>query len=95
MEALRRDIARKPHKIKRVLTDAGIRGAFLGGVADDEVKAVKAFVNQPSNQSTALKRHPKVSLLFFFRRNSRLHLDSGRRETGAGRAGCTAPGTVK
>jgi len=61
LNALRRDIDRKPHKIKRVLTDAGIRGSFLGGVADDEKAAVKAFTNQPSNQSTALKKHPKVS----------------------------------
>ncbi|KAF2737521.1 hypothetical protein EJ04DRAFT_417914, partial [Polyplosphaeria fusca] len=56
---LRHDIDRKPHKIKRVLTDAGIRKSFLGGVANDEKKAVKAFVGQTSNQSTALKKHPK------------------------------------
>ena len=58
---LRRDIDRKPHKIKRVLTDTGIRKAFLGGVADDEAKAVKAFTDQSSNRSNALKKHPKVS----------------------------------
>lgn len=42
---LRRDIDRKPHKFKAVLTDAGIREAFLGGVKDDEKKAVKAFTS--------------------------------------------------
>lgn len=57
---LRRNIDRKPHKIKRVLADAGIRQAFLGNVADDEKKAVKAFVNLTTNQSSALKRNPKV-----------------------------------
>lgn len=59
--ALRRDIDRKPHKIKRVLTDAGIRSVMFGGIPDDEGKAVKAFVNQHSNKSSALKKHPKVS----------------------------------
>ncbi|KAF2689312.1 hypothetical protein K458DRAFT_413609 [Lentithecium fluviatile CBS 122367] len=59
LSALRHDVDRKPHKIKRVLTDVGIRRAFFGGVPDDEKKAVKAFVNQTSNQSTALKKHPK------------------------------------
>jgi hypothetical protein len=60
LSLLRRDIDRKPHKIKRVLTDAGIRKAFLGGVAEDERKAVKAFTNQPENKSNALKKNPKV-----------------------------------
>lgn len=57
---LRRDIDRKPHKIKAVLTDSGIREAFLGGVKDDEKKAVKAFTSLSMNQSNALKRNPKV-----------------------------------
>ncbi|KAF1835786.1 hypothetical protein BDW02DRAFT_495181 [Decorospora gaudefroyi] len=56
---LRRDVDRKPHKIKAVLTDAGIRKSFLGGVQNDEKKAVKAFTNLTSNQSNALKRNPK------------------------------------
>ncbi|KAI4911071.1 hypothetical protein J4E90_007328 [Alternaria incomplexa] len=56
---LRRDIDRKPHKIKAVLTDSGIREAFLGGVKDDEKKAVKAFTSLSMNQSNALKRNPK------------------------------------
>ncbi|CAN9440127.1 unnamed protein product [Alternaria alternata] len=56
---LRRDIDRKPHKFKAVLTDAGIREAFLGDVKDDEKKAVKAFTSLSMNQSNALKRNPK------------------------------------
>ncbi|KAJ9663128.1 hypothetical protein H2201_005799 [Coniosporium apollinis] len=54
---LRRDIDRKPHKIKRVLTDTGLRKEFFGGVVDDEKKAVRAFVSQSSEN--ALKRKPK------------------------------------
>lgn len=57
---MRRDIDRKPHKIKRVLTDARIRKAFFGGVAENEKKAVQAFVGQ--NAENALKTKPKVSL---------------------------------
>ncbi|KAF1963181.1 hypothetical protein CC80DRAFT_487575 [Byssothecium circinans] len=59
LSALRRNIDRKPHKIKSVLTNAGIRKAFFGGCAADEKKVVKAFVNQTTNRSTALKKHPK------------------------------------
>lgn len=58
---LRRDIDRKPHKIKAVLRNAGIRKHFLRGAADDDKKVVKAFTNLPMNQSNALKRNPKVS----------------------------------
>ena len=57
---MRRDIDRKPHKIKRVLTDARIRKAFFGGVTENEKKAVQAFVGQ--NAENALKTKPKVSL---------------------------------
>ncbi|KAE8845905.1 hypothetical protein PTNB73_01886 [Pyrenophora teres f. teres] len=56
---LRRDIDRKPHKIKTMLRNAGIRKHFLGGVGDDDKKAVKAFTNLPMNKSNALKRNPK------------------------------------
>lgn len=52
---------RKPHKIKAVLTNAGIRKEFLGNVSDDEKKAVKAFTGLATNKATALKRNPKVS----------------------------------
>lgn len=67
LSKLRQDIDRKPHKIKAVLTNEHIRKAFLGGVQDNEKKAVKAFTSLTSNQSTALKRNPKVSLLSFVR----------------------------
>ena len=60
LSLLRRDIDRKPHKIKRVLTDARIRKAFFGGVAENEKKVVQAFVGQ--NAENALKTKPKVSL---------------------------------
>jgi hypothetical protein len=66
LSLLRRDIDRKPHKIKRVLIDERLRKAFFGGIDADEKKAVKAFANQFSNRSTALKRHPKVSGIFRF-----------------------------
>ncbi|KAL6711383.1 hypothetical protein ACN47E_005914 [Coniothyrium glycines] len=59
LSKLRRDIDRKPHKIKAVLTNAMVREAFLGNVADDAKKAVKAFVDLASNRSNALKRNPK------------------------------------
>lgn len=58
---LRNDIDRKPHKIKSVLRNHGIRKEFLGGVPDDDRKAVKAFTSSTTNQSNALKRNPKVS----------------------------------
>lgn len=56
LAALRRDIDRKPHKIKNVLMNSGIRKHLLGGVAADEKKAVKAFAKQ--NADNALKRRP-------------------------------------
>lgn len=66
LSLLRRDIDRKPHRIKRVLTDAGIRKAFLGGIGADQKKAVKAFTNHSENKSNALKKNPKVSELISF-----------------------------
>jgi hypothetical protein len=66
LNLLRRDIDRKPHKIKRVLTDAGIRKEFFGGIPNDAKKAIKAFTNQSENKATALKKHPKVRAIFFF-----------------------------
>ncbi|KNG50287.1 hypothetical protein TW65_03207 [Stemphylium lycopersici] len=56
---LRRDIDRKPHRIKAVLRHPRTREAFLGGVEDDDKKAVKAFTSLSMNQSNALKRNPK------------------------------------
>lgn len=64
LNKLRRDIDRKPHKIKRILTEARFQENFLGSVTNNEKKAVKAFVNLPMNESNALKRNPKVSLIF-------------------------------
>lgn len=56
---LRSDIDRNPHRIKRVLTEPGIRKEFLGGAPNDEKKAVKVFVGH--NGENALKTKPKVS----------------------------------
>jgi uncharacterized protein (DUF2461 family) len=57
---LRRDIVRKPEKLRKVLTDPAMRKHILGGIANDPKKAVKAFAGQ--NQDNALKTAPKVSL---------------------------------
>lgn len=61
---LRTDVDRKSHKIKRVLNDAGIRKEILGGILNDEKKAVKSFVSQ--NTEGALKTKPKASYLHCF-----------------------------
>jgi hypothetical protein len=65
LSALRREIDRKPHKLKRVLGRQGIRKTFLGGVGEDEERVVEAFVGSRNNASTALKRNPKVCAVFF------------------------------
>lgn len=57
---LRRDIDRRPERIKGVLTNAELRKHLLGGVTKDEKKAVKAFASQ--NRENALKTHPKVRM---------------------------------
>ncbi|KAI9809098.1 MAG: hypothetical protein M1825_002387 [Sarcosagium campestre] len=54
---IRRDIDRKSHKLKRVLLNPNIRRDFLGKVADDERKAVKAFIEH--NKDNILKTKPK------------------------------------
>lgn len=59
---LRRDIDRRPQRIKSALKNAGIRKEFLGGVPDNEAKVVKKFVAQSSQG--ALKTKPKVSETF-------------------------------
>jgi hypothetical protein len=56
--AMRRDIDRHPRRIKDVLLDAGMRREFLGNVAKNDAKAVKAFVS--GNSENALKVRPKV-----------------------------------
>ncbi|KIW09353.1 hypothetical protein, variant 1 [Verruconis gallopava] len=57
LTALRQDIDRRPERIKSVLSSAGIRKEFLGGVAKDEAKVVKRFVNE--HAETSLKTKPK------------------------------------
>ena len=58
---MRRDIDRKPHKIKAVLMDEAIRKNILGGIPNDPKKAIKAFASH--NSESALKTKPKVRLL--------------------------------
>ena len=60
---LRRDVDRKPHKIKKILMDPGIRKACFKGCPSDEKKAIKAFVE--ANKENALKTKPKVDLVVF------------------------------
>ncbi|KAL2042678.1 hypothetical protein N7G274_004437 [Stereocaulon virgatum] len=57
MALMRRDLDRKSHKIKAVLMAPKMRKQFLGGIAADEKKAVKAFVGM--NTENALKTKPK------------------------------------
>ena len=64
LAALRRDIDRKPHRIKAVLTDTAMRKEFFGGIGRDEKKAIRAFAGH--NSRTALKTKPKVSLHLIF-----------------------------
>ena len=59
---LRRDVDRKPHKIKKILMDPAIRKACFKGCPSDEKKAVKAFVE--ANKGNALKTKPKVDMMF-------------------------------
>ncbi|MCJ1485522.1 hypothetical protein MMC06_005697 [Schaereria dolodes] len=54
---LRRDVDRKSHKLKAVLTNPGIRKEFLSGAPDNEKKSVKAFIAQ--NGENMLKTKPK------------------------------------
>ncbi|KAI9709961.1 MAG: hypothetical protein M1820_003039 [Bogoriella megaspora] len=61
LAALRRDIDQRPHRIKTVLTEEGLRKDFLGGIGKDDKKATRAFAAQNSNN--ALKTKPKKPLL--------------------------------
>ena len=54
---MRKDVDLKSHRIKAVLTAAELRKEFLGGIANDEKKAVKAFVGM--NTENMLKTKPK------------------------------------
>jgi len=58
---LRRDVDRKPHRMKQVLTNDRLRKEFLGGASKSEKDVVKAFVKSRSNAESALKTKPKVS----------------------------------
>ena len=55
---LRRDIDRRPEKLKTVLTDPTMRKLILNGIPKDDKKAVKAFADQ--NKENMLKTKPKV-----------------------------------
>ena len=54
---MRKDVDLKSHKIKAVLTAPELRKEFFGGIANDEKKAVKAFVGM--NTENMLKTKPK------------------------------------
>ncbi|KAL2432810.1 hypothetical protein ABEF94_014172 [Exophiala dermatitidis] len=54
---IRADIDRKPKRLRRILTDPRMRKEILGGIPNDEAKAIKAFAAQ--NSDNALKTKPK------------------------------------
>ena len=54
---MRADVDLKSHKIKAVLTGAALRKEFFGGIANDERKAIRAFVAM--NTENMLKVKPK------------------------------------
>jgi len=54
---LRRNIDRKPTKLREVLSEPRMRKQILGVTSSDEKKAVKAFADQ--NKENALKTKPK------------------------------------
>jgi uncharacterized protein (TIGR02453 family) len=55
---MRDEIDRRPHRLKQVLVDDGIRREFLNGVKKDEKQAVEAFIKR--NEANALKTRPQV-----------------------------------
>ena len=57
---LRRNIDRRPQRLKAVLTNEDLRREFLEGIDDDEAKVTEAFAHQ--NQENALRTKPKVGL---------------------------------
>ena len=61
LRLLRRNVDRKPEKIREVLTEANLRKQILGGVSNDEKKTIKAFASQ--NTENALKTKPKVGAI--------------------------------
>lgn len=57
---MRRAIDRKSEKLKNVLLEPSMRKEFLKGVAKDEKKVVKGFIDV--NSSDMLKTKPKVMI---------------------------------
>lgn len=57
--AMRREIDRRPQRIKAILTDGELRKEFLEGASKSNAKCVKAFIAK--NADNALKTKPKVS----------------------------------
>jgi hypothetical protein len=55
---LRRDIDRRPERLRTILASPAMRKHIFGGISKDEQKAIKAFTNQ--NKDNALKTKPKV-----------------------------------
>lgn len=55
---MRRAIDRKSEKLKNVLMEPAMRKEFFKGVARDEKKVIKAFIDV--NSSDMLKTKPKV-----------------------------------
>ena len=63
MALMRKDLDKKSHKIKTVLTAPELRKEFFGGIGNDEKKAVKAFVGM--NTENMLKTKPKAGPLCY------------------------------
>ncbi|KAI9811399.1 MAG: hypothetical protein M1826_003189 [Phylliscum demangeonii] len=61
LSLVRRHIDRKPHKIKNVLMQDGLRKEFLGNIPKDSKKAVQAFIKH--NEEMMLKIKPNVTYL--------------------------------
>lgn len=59
---MRRAIDKNSARLKTVLMAPSMRSDFLGGVAREEGKVVKAFVGM--NAENALKTKPKVNGIF-------------------------------
>jgi hypothetical protein len=56
---LRRDIDRRPNRLKQALRTPGIREEFLDRVEEDNAEIVGRFIAH--NKENALKTKPKVS----------------------------------
>ncbi|KAF2753298.1 hypothetical protein EJ05DRAFT_210281 [Pseudovirgaria hyperparasitica] len=59
LAALRRDVDRKPHRLKNVLLQERIRSEILTVNSADEKKVVRTFVSQGMNKESALRTKPK------------------------------------